>query len=217
MKKSIITLIILGATLLSAQAQGRRDAARYDTMNSEGVWSVGLSIVPIASLVHPAGDLYGGTHTALGSLGVGVEGSYFVRDGWRAAVEMFYTDNGSASTFDKMSGAAYTTQSSFTLGALAYRHFGRWYAGAGLTFGRSSLRYRVATAEELPNIPLYGDTDFTQRKGSFGVAFAGGYQLSPFLKVGGYWRPSIAGGGYAHSLGLVATIYLPFVDAVVCK
>ncbi|MBR4850530.1 MAG: hypothetical protein IKU97_00540 [Tidjanibacter sp.] len=216
-RKIVITLVALCVAMGAALGQNRRDAARYDTMNGEGVWAVGVNIVPLANLVHPAGKAYGGLQSTTGTMGFGFEGSYFVRDGWRAAVELLYTDDSYSSTFSSFSGVAYSVQSSFTMGLMAYRHIGRWYAGAGVSFGRSSLKYRAATLEDQPNIEKYGDESFTQRKGSVGLVVSGGYQVSPFMKVGAFWRPSIAGGGYAHSLGLSATIYLPFVDAVVCK
>lgn len=216
-KQTIITLLVALLSLTVAQGQNRRDAARYNTMTAEGVWSVGVTVVPATSLVHPASEAYGGTISSVGLMGLGLEGGYFVRDEWRVAVELFYADNAYSSAFAKMMGEAYSTQSSFTVGALCYRHFGRWYAGAGLTVGRSSLRYYTAEQEGANNIDRFGEEGFTQRKGSFGLVVSGGYQLSPFMKVGGFWRPSIAGGGYAHSLGVSATIYLPFVDTVVCK
>ncbi len=216
-KRTIITLLVALLSLTTAQGQNRRDAARYNTMAAEGVWSVGVTIVPATSLVHPAGKAYGGALSSVGMMGLGLEGGYFIRDGWRVAAELMYADNGYSTSYASMVGEAYTTQSSFTVGALCYRHFGRWYAGAGLSVGRSSLRYRTAEQEGAPNIGRFGEESFAQRKGSCGLIVSGGYQVSPFLKVGGFWRPSVAGGGYAHSLGLSATIYLPFVDAVVCK
>ena len=216
-KRTIITLFVALLSLTTAQGQNRRDAARYNTMTAEGVWSVGVTVVPATSLVHPAGKAYGGALSSVGMVGIGLEGGYFVRDGWRVAAELMYADNGYSTSFASLVGEAYATQSSFTVGALCYRHFGRWYAGAGLSVGRSSLRYYAAEQEGAPNIERFGEDSFTQRKGSYGLIVSGGYQVSPFLKVGGFWRPSVAGGGYAHSLGVSATIYLPFVDAVVCK
>ncbi len=217
LKRLIATALITIAMCAAMYGQSRRDVARYNTMNAEGVWSVGVTVVPATSLVHPAGEAYGGALSSVGMIGVGLEGGYFVKDGWRVAVELMYADNSYSASYASLVGEAYTTQSSFTAGALCYRHFGRWYAGAGLSVGRSSLRYHTAEQEGLPNIDRFGGESFTQRKGSFGLVVSGGYQVSPFLKVGGFWRPSVAGGGYAHSLGVSATIYLPFVDAVVCK
>ena len=216
-RKIAITLMALCVAMGSVCGQNRRDMARYDTMNGEGVWAVGVTIIPFANLLHPAGKTYGGVQSATGTMGFGFEGSYFVRDGWRAAVELQYIDDGYSSTFSSLSGIAYSVQSSFIVGLMGYRHIGRWYAGAGVSFGRSSLNYHTATLEGEPNIDKYGDESFSQRKGSVGLVVSGGYQVSPFMKVGGFWRPSIAGRGYAHSLGLSATIYLPFVEAVVCK
>lgn len=214
-KRLFFTLVVV-LTCATMYGQSRRDIARYDVMNSEGVWAVGATIVPLTSLVHPAGKAYGGAMSSVGAMGFGIEGSYFVRDDWRATVELLYADNGYSTAFAKMGGESYALQSSFTVGALCYRHFGRWYAGAGVSFGRSSLKYRVATIAEAPNMDRFGEESFTQRKGSFGLVMSGGYLVSPFMKVGAFWRPSIAG-GYAHSLGVTATIYIPFVEAVVCK
>lgn len=215
-KRLFFTLVAVLACA-TMYGQSRRDASRYDEMNSRGVWSVGVGIAPLTSLVHPAGAVYGGGVSSLGVCGVVVEGGYFVADNLRVAVEYAYGDNSVSTLFDDMSGAPYANVSSSTFGLLGYYHLGRWYAGAGVTFGTSRLHYRASLVDELSDIERFGSESFTQRRPSFGFALSGGYHVSPFMKVGGYWRPSLAKGGYAHSLGVVATIYLPFVEAVVCK
>ena len=65
-KQTIITLLVALMSLTVAQGQNRRDAARYNTMTAEGVWSVGVTVVPATSLVHPAGEAYGGTISSVG-------------------------------------------------------------------------------------------------------------------------------------------------------
>lgn len=211
---ALITIAMCGTTMYG---QSRRDMARYDVMNGRGVWSVGVSMMPLVSIVHPAGEALGGGVSSLGVAGMGIEGSYFVADNLRVAAEIAFANNSFQTSYAAFAGEAYTDLSATTFALVGYYHMGRWYAGVGLCAGRTSLRYHATTLPEGVNIERFGDEDITQRKGSFGLQLSGGYMVSPFLKVGGYWRPSLAGGGYAHTLGASLTIYLPFVDAVVCK
>ena len=63
--RNIMLLIVALAVVTLAQAQtrqeiSRHDRARYDQMNSEGVWSVGLDILPVVPISHPLSPAYGG-------------------------------------------------------------------------------------------------------------------------------------------------------------
>ena len=81
------------------------------------------------------------------------------------------------------------------------------------------LEYSAAdTAEGGVNDSRLGSTSFSERASHFGLAFEGSFAVSPFLRLEGFYRPSLAAGAkYVHTLGAQIKIYFPFVDAVVCR
>lgn len=229
MKRITLTILLLLCSLgFGAQAQGhhkqmnKHDRARYDQMNSEEVWSVGLGIIPIVPLSHPVSPAFGGGRISqVGALGFSIEGGYFVVDNMRLSAELSY---GSASStpvlfWNGVDAVADLAALNFTLGG--HWHFGRWDVGGGLTFGRSTLRYQAPNvAEGGKPIEGLGLVEFTDRRPTIGLSYEGNYMLSPFMKVGAFVRPAITTRGPRAAVvgyGIKATIYLPFVDAVVCK
>lgn len=222
---AIVTLCCL--TLNAAQAQSREqmnkhDRARYDQMNSEEVWSVGVGIVPVVPLSHPVSPAFGGGRVGyVGAFGFSIEGGYFVVDNMRLSAELNY---GSATStpmlmWNGVDGVADLAALNFTLGG--HWHFGRWDVGGGLSFGRSTLRYQAPNVAEggLP-VDGLGLVEFTDRRPTIGLSYEGNYMLSPFMKVGAFVRPAVTTRGPRAAVvnyGIKATIYLPFVDAVVCR
>lgn len=211
MIRRIALLIALVAIALPSQAQSREqmskhDRARYDQMNSQGVWNVGVNISPVVAISHPLAT--GGRMAANGWCGMGVEAGYFVADNMRLYAELDWVSNGYKNIFTE-GGYEELSATDFILGA--QWHMGRLALGGGLVLG--GTHYKVVPGiMEGPKLPDYHD-----RSRGFGLDYNASYLVSPFLKVGAYYRPRIGGGGYGHTLGAKITIYLPFINAVVCK
>lgn len=209
MTRRILSLfvVLLCATTIQAQpGYNRHEAARYNHMSSQGIWSLGLNISPVVGISHPLSA--GGRTTAAGYCGIGFEAGYFVFDNLRLYAELSWASNSYKNIFVD-GGYDQLSALDTVLGAQWY--MGRWAVGGGLVIG--STRYTVVpgiTSEPTP--AAYHD-----RRRGLGLDYNASYLLSPFLKVGAYYRPHLSGGRYAHTVGARVTIYLPFMDAVVCK
>ena len=226
--RNIMLLIVALAVATLAQAQtreemSRHDRARYDQMNSEGVWSVGLDILPVVPISHPLLPAYGGgRHGGVGSFGFGIEGGYFVVDNMRLSAEFDYgaTSSGLAMMlWNGLDARVEQSVTNFTLGA--HWHMGRWDVGGGIVWGSSKLNYTAPNvAEGGKPVEGLGLVSFTDRRKAFGLSYEGNYMLSPFMKVGAFVRPMITTSGPRAAMvhyGIKATIYLPFINAVVCR
>lgn len=216
----VLVAVLLAAIPLVAQRTSSRDRLRYNQMNEQGVWSVGVAMEPVVGMVHPLGKpLGGGCVTSMGFVGVGVEGGYFVVDNLRLSASLGVVGDSWAGVFRAKPYDGYHTLTQFRFRIGAYWHFARWDVGGGLAVGSSTLNYWAANTENggIDN-PRFGATDLKDSHTTLGLVYEAGCMVSPFLKLGAFWQPSIAfGGGYCHSIGARLTIYLPFVNSVVCK
>lgn len=218
-------LIIIMATILSgplfAQYSDFNDAARYGQMNLEGVWAVGVNVEPAVGLSHPIGSEYGGGRlTGVGTFGFGVEGSYFIVDNMSLKASLGYVSNAWGNAFSPYFYDAKTTLSAFKFRLGAHVHFGRWSVGGGLALGNTAMNYTSADLSQGgTNDIRFGTESFRDGSSTLGLFYEGDYMLTPFLKAGLFYEPAItlSGGRYTHTFGARLTIYLPFVDAVVCK
>lgn len=218
-------LIIIMATLLSgplfAQYEDFNDAARYGQMNREGVWAIGVNIEPTVGLSHPLSWEYGGGRlSGVGIFGFGIEGSYFILDNMSLKASIGYVSNAWGNAFSLNFYDAKTTLSALKFRLGSHVHFGRWSVGGGLALGNTAMNYSTADLSQGgSNDPLFGEMSFRDRQATIGLFYEGDYMLSPFLKAGLFYEPAVtlSGGRYTHTLGARLTIYLPFVDAVVCK
>lgn len=216
-------LIIIITTLLSTSAFAQHidlnDVVRYRQMNSEGVWSVGVNIEPAVGLFHPMSSEYGGGRlTGVGVFGFGVEGGYFIVDNMSLRASLGYVSNAWGNMFSLNFYDATTTLSSFKFRLGAHWHIGRWSFGGGVTLGNTTMKYTAADLSQGGvNDERFGAESFKDRRGTFGLSYEGDYLLTPFLRAGLFYEPSLTGGQYTHSMGVRLAIYLPFVDAVVCK
>ena len=222
-------LIIITILLLSAPVWGQprskednfRERLRYEQMNRQGVWAVGLGIEPVVGLSHPVSYIYGnGRENGVGSFGLNLEASYFVVNNMSIVASFGYVSNswGQMLRFNYMDAS--TTLSSLKVRLGGRWHMGRWAVGGGCFWGRSGLNYQSADLElEGVNSPIYGDESFKDSRPMLGLYYEGSYQVNPFLKASLFYEPSLTllGGRYCHSVGARITIYLPFVDAVVCR
>lgn len=211
MIKRIAILVASLATALTLHAQSREemsrhDRARYNQMNSQGVWNVGVNISPVVGISHPLST--GGRMTATGWCGMGIEVGYFVVDNMRLYAEFDWVSNGYKNMFNE-GGYDQLSATDFILGA--QWHIGRLALGGGLLLGNTHYTVVHGIMEE-PKLPTYHD-----RRRGFGLDYNLSYMLSPFFKVGAYYRPHITQKEYAHTLGAKITIYLPFINAVVCR
>lgn len=216
----IIIATFLCGTLF-AQRADFNDSARYGQMNREGVWAIGVNIEPVVALSHPIGSAYGeGRLTGVGTFGFGLEGSYFIVDNMSLKASLGYVSNAWGNAFSLNFYDAKTTLSAFKFRLGAHVHFGRWSVGGGLALGNTAMSYSPADLSQGgANDPLFGDTQFRDSRATLGLFYEGDYLLTPFLKAGLFYEPAVtlSGGRYTHTLGARLTIYLPFVDAVVCK
>lgn len=212
MRRYLILYIL--ATLLAtaplAAQHNKYDRVRYDQMNEQGIWNVGFSMTPVVGMIHPT---YG---KSTGILGFAVEGGYFVADNMRLSLALDFVNDLWANAFPEP--GVYTSEvlSQFKVKVGGHWHMGRWDVGGRLFVGNTTYRY-----DYNPPIGYVEDDNFTSykdRRGLIGVAYEVGYMISPFFKVGGYFEPSfVFGGGYAQAAGVRLTIYLPFINMVVCK
>lgn len=211
-----IILCALAPLTLHAQ-RDLHDRARYDQMNEQGVWSVGISMSPAVGMRHPLSPLYGGgVMCATGIMGFGIEGGYFIADNMRLTASLEWASNSMVNIF---SLDGYTKQSQFHLNLGGHWHIGRWDVGGGVIVGNTTFDY-IAADTELggANDDRYGNLSFRDRHTTLGLSYEAGCMISPFLRIGAYFQPAIAiGAGYSHSFGAKLTIYLPFINAVVCK
>lgn len=217
----IIILALLCVLPLRAQRKDHHDTLRYNQMNEQGVWSVGVGIEPVVGMIHPLAEQYGGGKIAsTGLLGFNLEGGYFLMDNLRLSLGVGYVGD-SWSNFTLLNiYDAYTTTGQFKVRLGAHWHIARWDVGVGFVLGNSTFRYYAAdVAQGGSNIDAYGAYSFRDRHALLGVRYEAGYMISPFFKAGLFYEPSFGldGSGYIHSWGARLTIYLPFVNAVVCK
>lgn len=219
----IISLLVC-ATCLQAQsydAESRHERRRYEQMNRAGIWAVGMGIEPAVGMTHPVSYIYGnGREGGVGTFGLNLEASYFVVNNLSVVASFGFVSN----SWGQVMRLNYL-DSSETLSAMKVRlgarwHIGRWSLGGGAAWGRSNLKYTVANVEEGGvNSPIYGDESFRDSRPTLGLYYEGHYMVNPFIKVGLFYEPSltILGARYSHILGARLTIYLPFMDAVVCR
>ncbi len=204
MKRYLILYII--ATLFavtSLSAQNKYDRLRYDQMNEQGVWSVGVAIEPVVGMNHP------NRGSTTGIFGAALECGYFVADNMRLSFAVGAVNDMWGQMFSSSTNV-YITQSKFKVKLGGHWHIGRWDIGGRLILGN--------TTYQLDNPTSTGPDSFTERKGLVGISYDVGYMISPFFKVGGYYEPSLTfDGGYVYATGVRLSIYLPFVNAVVCK
>ncbi len=192
--------VFVTATEAVAQERDRHDVARYGRMNQAGVWSVGVHLDPVSSLVHPL--IGGGRRSCVALCGAGIEGGYVLTDGLRLSVGVSYADSGMSVGYIPAPEGPQVRRLTMEVGG--HWHSGRWDFGGGVWWGRS--RHFSSAGE------------FLEGRGVRGLRYDVGWMLSPFMRVGAYYCPGIAcGGGYAHQLGLRMTIHLSFTDAVVCR
>lgn len=224
MKRQILLSILTALVAMPLWAQREDDfheALRYEQMNQQGVWAVGLGIEPVVGLTHPVSYTYGnGRETGAGSFGLHLEGSYFIVDNMSIVASFGYVSNSWATVmrFNYMDAATTLSSRKFRLGGRW--HMGRWFAGGGLLYGRSALTYTSADLENGGvNIPIYGEESFYNPRPVVGLYYEGGFQVNPFFKTSLFFEPALTtyGGRYSHSFGARLTIYLPFMDAVVCR
>lgn len=204
----------------SAQRTPSRDALRYNQMNEQGVWSVGVSMAPVVGMLHPLSEsLGGGSVRATGIMGFGLEGGYFVADNMRVSASVEFVGNSWAQMLRTSPYDGYSALSGLRFRLGGHWHIARWDVGGGFAIGNTTLRYVAAdTANGGVNDESFGTADVLDRHTTLGLFYEAGAMVSPFLRLGAFWSPSIAfGGGYSHSLGARLTIYLPFVNSVVCK
>lgn len=218
----VLSVVLLLASLtLFAQRENYHEVARYEQMNRQGVWAVGLGIDPVVGLSHPVSYTFGnGRQKGTGTFGVNIEGSYFVVDNMSIVASYGYVGNSWGNMMRMNYRDASTALSSMKLRLGARWHMGRWALGGGLFWGRSTLRYTTADLEGGGvNSPIYGDADFSDRRPMVGLFYEGAFQVNPFLKASLFYEPALTsvGGRYCHTLGARLTIYLPFMDAVVCR
>lgn len=217
----IIIYILLLAQPLLAQRKDLHDTLRYNQMNEQGVWNVGVGIEPVVGLCHPlSGHLGGGVVSTTGVLGMSIEGGYFVADNMRLSLAVGYVGNSWGSMLRGSIYDAYSELGQFKVRLGAHWHMGRWDVGGGFVWGNSTLRYYAADVTQGgSNIDAYGAISFRDRHPLFGLRYEAGYMLSPFFKVGAFYEPSFGtdGSGYIHSWGARLTIYLPFISAVTCR
>lgn len=203
---SLFVALLLSATVMAQAGYNRHEAARYNHMNSQGIWSLGLSLSPVVGISHPLSE--GGRTTAAGYCGVGFEAGYFVLDNLRLYAEFGWASNSYENMFVD---GGYDQLSALDTSLGAQWYMGRWAVGGGLLLGRTHYTVVPGITSE-PTLPSYHDSRW-----GVGLDYNISYLLSPFFKVGAYYRPRLSGWRYAHTLGARVTIYLPFMDAVVCK
>ena len=214
MKRYLILYIL--ATLLfvaplSAQ-QNKYDRVRYDQMNEEGIWNVGVSMEPVVAMSHPRFD--GVPNRTIGVFGFMFEGGYFVMDNLRLSLALGFVNN-EWSNFLEDPMAQIASQGHFKVKLGAHVHRGRWDVGARLIMGNTT--YRIFAPEPVDEWAPREEI-FRDKRRLVGLSYDLGYMISPFFKVGGYFEPSFtSGGGYAQAAGVRLTIYLPFINMVTCK
>ena len=217
----LIILCLLCVAPLWAQRKDKHDTLRYNQMNEQGVWSVGVAMEPVVGMTHPlSSELGGGSVASTGVMGFVVEAGYFVEDNLRMTLSMGYVgDSWGGGMLNWNFYDGYTTQSQFRTRIGCHYHIARWDIGSGMVLGNSVLNYVAAdTANGGVNDERFGAESFTDRHTTFGAYYEVGFMVSPFLKTSAYYSPTIAfGGGYSHSVGARITICLPFVSSVVCK
>ncbi len=218
MKRYLFILLCTLSTLSLSAQRDHHDRLRYDQMNEQGVWSIGVSMSPVVGIRHPLSpSLGGGAVCTTGIMGFGIEGGYFIADNMRLSATLEWANDAWGNFLTFYDG--YTELSQFHLNLGAHWHMGRWDVGGALVMGNTTFRYFAADTENGGiNIDRYGDSSLRDRHALLGISYQAGYMISPFLKVGAYYQPTIAlGAGYSHTFGAKLTIYLPFINAVVCK
>lgn len=216
----ILIITLLTVVPLVAQRTTSRDALRYGQMNEQGVWNVGVSMAPVVGVLHPLGDaLGGGSVTSTGIMGFGIEGGYFVADNLRVSASFEMVDASWQGLMRSNPYDGYAALSQLRLRVGGHWHMARWDVGGGVTIGTTTLNYIAADTDGGGvNDDRFGSADLRDRHSTLGLFCETGVMVSPFLRLGAFWSPSIAfGGGYSHSVGAKLTIYLPFVNSVVCK
>lgn len=222
--KHFILIALLLCVSLPLRAQRNADfheVLRYEQMNLQGVWAIGLGIDPAAGLSHPVSYSHGnGRERGVGSFGFNLEASYFVIDNMSIVASFGYINNswGNMMRLNYMDASKSLSSRRFRLGARW--HMGRWAVGGGLLTGRSALTYTAADVESGGvNDEILGSESFYDSRPVVGLFYEGSYQVNPFLKASLVYEPALTkqGGRYSHTLGARITIYLPFMDAVVCR
>lgn len=217
----LILLCVLCAAPVWAQRKDKHDTLRYNQMNEQGVWSVGVAMEPMVGMLHPLSQkLGGGSISSTGIMGFMVEGGYFLEDNLRMALSIGYVADdwgGGVLRWNFYDG--YATQSQFKVRLGCHYHLARWDMGCGVVVGNSVLNYTAAdTQNGGVNDERFGAESFADSHTTLGTYYELGFMVSPFLKTSAYYSPTIAfGGGYSHSVGARITIYLPFISSVVCK
>lgn len=213
-------IMLFAVPSLWAQRRDFHDTLRYNQMNEQGVWSVGVAMSPVVGMVHPLSEKFGGgSLSANGIMGIMVEGGYFVADNLRLSVSLGYVGNAWSGQFRANPYDAYTTQSQFGVRLGGHWHIARLDVGGGLSIGNTKLNYYAADTQQAGvNNPQFGSENVEDKHTTLGLFGEVGYMISPFFRVSAFYTPSLAfGGGYSHSVGAKITIYLPFVNSVVCK
>ena len=216
----IITLMTLVTLPVWGQRTMSRDALRYNQMNEQGVWSVGVSAAPVVGMRHPLGDaLGGGSVTTTGVMGFGLEGGYFVADNMRLSASIFAIGDSWSRMFRASLYDGYSALSQFRFRLGGHWHIARFDVGGGLTLGSTTLQYYAAdTANGGIDDLRFGSADVRDSHTTVGLFYEVGVMVSPFLRLGATWEPSVAFvGGYSHAVVAKLTIYLTFVNSVVCK
>ena len=208
---------------ITREEMSKHERARYDQMNSQGVWSIGVGITPVTPLSHASSILHGGQKISdRGLFGMSIEGGYFVVDNMRVSAEFSHVSNSSSALlmWNGVDSFRKISNTSVILGA--QWHIGRFNIGGGLLIGGSKLKYYAPDVEN-GEVGIEGEPtiDFTERNSIRGLSYEANYMLSPFMKIGLFYRPTLTrarGKGYLTSTaGFRAVIYLPFIDAVVCR
>lgn len=216
----MIIVLVLCAGHVSAQRKDFHDTLRYNQMNEQGVWSVGVGIAPVAGMTHTVGGALGGQRlTSTGLMGFSLEGGYFVVDNLKLKLTLSTMDD-SWMTMLAAGWNSYTTMSQYRVALGAHFHFGRFDLGAGFFVGGSTLEYVAADVEHggTNDTPFVGDS-FRDRRAIGGLSYELGVMISPFFKVSGFVEPSLTfkGSDYCGCGGVRLIIFLPFINSVVCK
>lgn len=221
MKRYLLLILTLCAVVpLVAQRTSWRDTQRYNQMNEQSVWSVGVGLEPVVGMLHPLSkSLGGGSVSSTGILGFEVVGGYFVYDNLRISASLGFVGNSWLGVFRPNPYDGFTSLSQLRMRFGVHWHIARWDVGGGWAVGNTTLHYEAANTEKGGiNDLRFGTKDLRDRHSTLGLFYEVGYMVSPFLKLSAFWQPSIAiGSGYSHSTGAKLTIYLPFVNSVVCK
>ena len=170
MKRYLFILLCSLVALNASAQQSRHDRLRYDQMNEQGVWSVGVSMSPAVGMRHPLSpSLGGGAVCSTGIMGFGIEGGYFIADNMRISATLEFASDAWSNFLVLYDG--YTSLSQFRFNLGAHWHMGRWDVGGALVVGNSTFKYFAANTEEGgTNIERFGDTSLRDRHAILGLS-----------------------------------------------